>query len=335
MTGRHWRHDTLTAAAAGPTILVRVIDSLGSAPRDAGTRMLITKGGQVGTIGGGNLEYEATRDARAMLQKGMTTPRLVRFPLGPMLNQCCGGNVLVMLQPIGADSWSGVAAAATDLWLYTDTRSGDHSLMTAEAAAVAADIGDGNERRAVYLLGDRQNPDAILEPLSTDIATILLFGAGHVGQALVTALAPLPFDVRWVDSRSDQFPDIVPENTAKYLTADPVSAVRAAPSGASYLVMTHDHDLDYALVAAILTRGDARHVGLIGSMTKRARFESRLRKEARLDQTAINRMRCPIGIADIGGKDPAIIAASVAAELLSVLSPAVANQTARQTVAGT
>jgi xanthine dehydrogenase accessory factor len=149
-------------------------------------------------------------------------------------------------------------------------------------------------------------------------ARLLLFGAGHVGRALVMALAPLPFHVSWIDSRPEAFPAAIPANVIDRNIADPVEEVARAPSSASILVMTHDHALDLAITAAALSRDDLPFVGLIGSATKRARFERRLR-ELGVREARIASLVCPIGLPGIEGKEPAVIAASVAAQLLGAL----------------
>jgi xanthine dehydrogenase accessory factor len=143
---------------------------------------------------------------------------------------------------------------------------------------------------------------------------VLLFGAGHVGRALVLALAPLPFAVRWIDSREDAFPVHRPSNVAPVLTPNPEAEVARAPAGALVLVMTHDHALDLAITAAAL-QCPFPFVGLIGSDTKRARFERRFRELA-IPEERIAVLACPVGLSGIAGKEPAVIAASVAAQLL-------------------
>ncbi|NBB81825.1 MAG: xanthine dehydrogenase accessory protein XdhC [Alphaproteobacteria bacterium] len=152
----------------------------------------------------------------------------------------------------------------------------------------------------------------LFEPMRPEPTTLLLFGAGHVGQALVPILADLPIRVRWIDSRGDLFPDLVPPNVSIEHTDAPEAEVEAAPPGAFFLVMTYSHDLDLKLVEAALKRGDAGWVGLIGSDSKRARFDRRLAKVG-LDPA---RLVCPIGIPGIGGKHPKEIAVAVAAQLL-------------------
>jgi len=145
---------------------------------------------------------------------------------------------------------------------------------------------------------------------------VWLFGAGHVGRALVLALAPLPFKVTWCDSRDEAFPPHIPVNVNPVYISDPEPHVAQAPAGGFVLAMTHSHPLDLAVTAAALARVDLPYVGLIGSATKRARFEKRYR-ELGIPEARIAQLSCPIGIADIKDKDPAIIAASTAVELLA------------------
>ena len=144
---------------------------------------------------------------------------------------------------------------------------------------------------------------------------VLLFGAGHVGRAVALALAPLPFRIRWIDPRPEAFPALVVRSATAVVAKDPVEEVGAAAQDSFLLVMTHSHALDFAIIDAALRRDDFDYVGLIGSATKRARFLSRLR-DAGLDDAARARLVCPIGLPRLDSKEPAVIAASVAADLL-------------------
>jgi xanthine dehydrogenase accessory factor len=146
---------------------------------------------------------------------------------------------------------------------------------------------------------------------------LVLFGAGHVGAAIVRALAELPCRVTWVDERDDMFPPSIPANVTVEATDIPESVVASAPEGASYLVMTHSHALDQRLSEAILSRPGVAWFGLIGSQTKRKQFEHRLRARG-IDADRIDAMVCPVGVPGITGKQPAVIAAAVAAQLLQV-----------------
>lgn len=147
--------------------------------------------------------------------------------------------------------------------------------------------------------------------------TIVLFGAGHVGRALVRGLAGLPCRVTWVDERADAFPRDVPPNVTPVCTDIPEQEVDAAPPGAYFLVMTHSHALDEALAEAILRRADHAYFGLIGSVTKRRAFERRLARRG-MPVARFATMTCPIGVAGIPGKEPAAIAIAVAAQMLQV-----------------
>ena len=142
-----------------------------------------------------------------------------------------------------------------------------------------------------------------------------LFGAGHVGRALMLALAPLPFDVTWIDEREGTFPAATPANVRLVRSADAAGELAGAPDGAFVVVMTHSHALDLAIVHAALAAGRFGYVGLIGSAGKRARFVRRLR-EAGVAEARVATLVCPIGLPAIRSKHPAAIAAGVAAQLL-------------------
>src|ERR1700744_6358724 len=153
---------------------------------------------------------------------------------------------------------------------------------------------------------------------------IVLFGAGHVGHALITLLGNLPCVVQWVDERDELFPDEVPANVQVEATDTPDAIVDHAPAGTYFLVMTHNHALDFALAARIMRRRDFTYFGMIGSKTKRVKFERRL-IERGVDPERLAEMTCPIGVAGIVDKAPQSIAVAVCAQLFQVLS----HETAR------
>jgi xanthine dehydrogenase accessory factor len=143
-----------------------------------------------------------------------------------------------------------------------------------------------------------------------------LYGAGHVGRAIVALLAGIDCRVQWIDERDSEFPPRPLPPHIERLCVEPVEAeVAQAPSGAHYLVLTHSHDLDLRITEAILRRGDFAYLGLIGSRTKRARFVHRF-EERGVPAEAIGRMTCPIGVPGIAGKEPEVIAVAVVAQLL-------------------
>lgn len=147
-----------------------------------------------------------------------------------------------------------------------------------------------------------------------------LYGAGHVGRAIVRALTPLPVRITWIDEREDEFAaaGTEPHGAAQIqrVCVDSVEAeVAHAPAGAFYLVLTHQHDLDLRITEAILKRGDFAYLGLIGSRTKRQRFVHRFEQRG-IGAEAIARITCPIGVPGVDGKEPEVIAAAVVAQLL-------------------
>lgn len=147
---------------------------------------------------------------------------------------------------------------------------------------------------------------------------VLVFGGGHVGRALAAALALLPVRAIVVETRAEAL-DGMPDGIETRLTAVPEEMVREAPAGAAYVVLTHDHALDFLIVAEALRRDDAAYVGMIGSKTKRATFRSWYLKTAGGDDAALTRLVSPIG-GEVKDKRPAVIAALAAAEIVAALA---------------
>jgi xanthine dehydrogenase accessory factor len=171
-------------------------------------------------------------------------------------------------------------------------------------------------------LADGRLREALQERIEREDATrpcVFIFGGGHVGQALAAALSLLPLAVTIVETRADQIGDLA-EGVAARLTAVPEEVVREAPAGSAFLVLTHDHALDFLIVAEALKRADAAYVGMIGSRTKRATFASWYLREAGGEEAALARLVCPIGGSEVRDKRPAVIAAMAAAEVMRALS---------------
>ncbi|MCW1244758.1 xanthine dehydrogenase accessory protein XdhC [Pseudomonas sp. SAICEU22] len=246
-----------------PCVLVTIIEELGSTPRNAGSKMVISASQAFDTIGGGHLEYKAMEIARRMLASGQQNTHLERFSLGASLGQCCGGVTVLLFEPMGQVQ-----------------------------------------------------------------AQIAVFGAGHVGRALVPLLASLPCRVRWIDSREAEFPEHLPHGVRKIVTEDPLDEVDELPTGSYCIVMTHNHQLDLELSAAILKRNDFAYFGLIGSKTKRVKFEHRLRDRG-FDSGTLQRMRCPMGIGEVKGKLPVEIAISIAGEIIATYNADFGQHTSR------
>ena len=344
--------DWLSAALRAPAVLVTVATAQGSVPREPGAKMLVMADGFAGTIGGGHLEHRALEMARAMLAQGGET-RLERFALGPSLGQCCGGVAWLVFEPVSRDQmalldarrhvdtirvvgWTGSPSTRSehggdpersaapappervDGAAVHPTGTPSWALLDGAGQPLAGDAVPAFDRTAgTHVFTDAAGRSWLVDPILAPRAHLMLFGAGHVGAAIVRALAELPCRVTWVDEREDMFPDVVPANVAIEATDTPEALVQAAAPGTTFLVMTHSHALDLRLSIAILSRPGRDWFGLIGSSTKRRQFEHRLRERG-IDAARIEAMVCPIGLPGIAGKAPAVIAASVAAQLLTV-----------------
>ncbi len=291
-------------------VLVTVASVEGSAPREAGTTMLVTQDGQRDTIGGGHLELRACEIARAMLMFPESR-RLERFALGPSLGQCCGGGVQLVFEQVTAEHLAPRDTHRTS-WRVVSLDTDAPPLLVTDEAALAFD-----PALPTRIVVDESGRRWLIDPRRAWTPHLLLFGAGHVGAAIVRALADLPCHVTWIDERAEAFPSTVPANVTIELTDAPDAVVAQAAAGSSYLVMTHSHAIDQQLCAAILERNDAGWFGLIGSHTKRQQFEHRLLARG-IPAERLAGMTCPVGIAGISGKAPGVIAAAVAAQLLQV-----------------
>jgi len=257
-------------AASRPAVVVDVLKTRGSVPREAGTRMLVAADAVLGSIGGGHLEWQAIAEARARLARRTTRgdepPHEQAFALGPSLGQCCGGELKLRYAPLDAASLADWPAPAPRFHLQ-------------------------------------------------------LYGAGHVGRAVVALLAGIDCRVQWIDEREAEFAQFARDGAAwpahiEVLCVDAAEAeVAHAPPGAHVLVMTHEHALDLRITEAVLKRNDFAWCGLIGSKTKRARFVHRF-EERRVPQAAIDRLTCPIGLPGITGKEPEVLAVAIVAQLL-------------------
>jgi len=297
--------------ACVPVAMVTIVDVKGSAPREPGIRMLVTADDLVGTIGGGHLEWRGMDIARAMLAnrhvRGNPHRRIERIPLGPALGQCCGGVVKLAFEVLGkADlAWLDAVDAAF--------RSG-RALTRTVPPAGGITVEDSHALRpSAVLHADHSWTDTLV----SDAMHVVLFGAGHVGHALVKVLATLPCTVHWVDERDTLFPGGLPENVEAEPTDTPEAVVDQAPAGSYFIVMTHSHALDQQLCERIFRRTDFAYFGLIGSKTKRAKFEHRM-VEHGVDPARLPEMTCPMGVAGITDKAPAMIAVAIVAQLLQV-----------------
>lgn len=163
------------------------------------------------------------------------------------------------------------------------------------------------------------NASVLFECFTANDINIMLFGAGHVGQALVSILLGLPCKVTWVDSRAEQFPveAVNYHNVDIVISENPEDDVASMPKNSFYIVMTHNHQIDFDICQKVLMRADFEYLGLIASQTKWRRFQQRFKHRA-LEQTQVNKINCPIGLSQVTGKLPMEIAVSVAAEIINI-----------------
>ena len=260
-------------------VLVSVDSVQGSGPREVGAWMAVFPQTLVNTIGGGHLEFQAITEARAL-----------------------------MARPVSENA----ASTATHE---------DNALTTRYALGPALGQCCGGVVHLKFERISAADAPALNQRLLANGQPLALFGGGHVGRALVNVLSTLPYNVLWVDSRDQIFPAHLPPNVVCE-HSDPVhAAVADLPSGASVLIMSFSHTEDLDVVAACLKRqrlhGDLKFVGLIGSKTKWATFQHRLEaKGFTAEELAF--ITCPIGVSGITGKEPEVIAVSVAAQLLKL-----------------
>ena len=348
---RVWSVVAEMVASHGRCALVTIAAVRGSAPREPGARMVVAPdGGFRGTIGGGELEWQALGAARDSLSQDAPVATLGRLTLGPDLGQCCGGSVQLLTEVFDRDRLDEVRALATreaagpfvtrgcigprrvDRQVVDGAAPGGLGPAQAIPGANPPSVvgfppgGDAARERPRHDRRPRGGAHSgvpvvlegdcfIVERFCDLRRPVWLFGAGHVGRALMLALAPLPFEVTWIDERADAFPAAVPANVRPLRSPEPAEEIARAPSGALIVVMTHSHARDLAIVHAALAAGRFGYVGLIGSDSKRARFTRRLR-EAGVADARIAELVCPIGLPGIRSKLPAAIAAGVAAQLL-------------------
>ncbi|MCL4069263.1 xanthine dehydrogenase accessory protein XdhC [Pseudomonas sp. GX19020] len=293
-----------TLAEHGPVIRVVIAGHQGSSPREDGAAMLVWENGQKGTIGGGALEYLAVTGARKMLA-GAGNGGLTRHALGPGLGQCCGGVVDLV-----SEHWDQARLAGLSGTVVARPVSPEAGAMPFRIRRALARARNGRAWEG----GPLCTGGWLAEPLSAAASPLWIWGAGHVGRALVAVLGPLPdFALTWIDTSRARFPDTLPEGVDALWAADPAQLVRHAPAGAGHLIVTFSHALDLELCHLLLGQETAG-IGLIGSATKWARFRSRLLALGH-PGGEISRITSPIGDMSLG-KHPQAIAIGVAVQLL-------------------
>ena len=326
--------------------LVVLVQTKGSTPREIGAKMVVTGSECFGSIGGGAFEYDAIEQAREMLRTGggqKPMRKLQTWHLGADAGQCCGGVCTVSLETVPPFDYSWL----TRLMQYRDNEpcilvtpldghdlSDEHGKVVITERHVEGSLEAykevvvrlartmlkssntfGKDPHVVFRQPKNLSPADLLELYGLNKFRLMLFGAGHIGKAIIGVMSELPCHVTWVDARPDMFPACIPSNVEKVVSEMNDQIIAGAQPGTFFLVMTHSHPLDLELCEHILRRQDFGYLGLIGSKTKRTRFEKRLLQKG-LGQDEVRRLTCPIGLPEITGKYPGAIAVSVAAQIL-------------------
>jgi xanthine dehydrogenase accessory factor len=249
-------------------VFVTVQSHRGSVPRETGAWMAVFADTQMGTVGGGHLEWQAVSEAKTRLASGLGAG-VVRYALGASLGQCCGGEVHLQFESVSASDVSRLQQ------FFTNQQAG--------------------------------------------FPQVALFGGGHVGAALVHVLGTLPLNVRWIDSRDEVFPNDLPSNVSCEHSLPVHGAVNELSPQSHVLIMSFSHAEDLDVVAACLQRqrscADMAFIGLIGSRSKWLNFRRQLVARG-FGEQELALVTCPIGIQGVAGKEPAVIAVAVAAQLL-------------------
>ena len=280
--------------------------------------MLIAGDRHRGRIGRPEVVAAILEQARALIAKrqatsgdsGDGTPWLratVQFRTGPVLGESTGGRIEVLIEAFGSAELDVLSRLAEMTAIV------GRPLVSGAAPSPGADPLAGPQPLALLA-----NGTMLVERLADPHPEFHVYGTGALAHALVGVLAPLPFRTIWHDSAPDHFPAMLPDGVEMAHGYDPVAAAASAPAGAFHAVMTSDHQLDLAIVSTLSKRGGFAYLGVIGSRLKAERLRARLREDG-LEDTALARISCPIGLRDLQSKNPAVIAVSIAAEALLVL----------------
>lgn len=291
---------TQTVETHGHVARILIADHKGSSPREAGTSMLVWDTGFSGTIGGGALEYYAVEHAQKQLDNKVLIS-IERIPLGPNLGQCCGGSVTLV-----TECFSQVNLPAETVIFARPIKPN-----TPEPLWVKRNL--ANARNGAEIPDTQLQDGWLVEAITQPHQPIWIYGAGHVGRAIIDTLQGLPFDITWVDTSADRFPDQIPETVTQLVTQNPAMVAKHAPQNAQHYILTYSHALDLELCHAILNHS-FKSLGLIGSKTKHARFTTKLQNLGH-SGPQVSRIICPIGDPSLG-KEPKAIALGITSALI-------------------
>lgn len=303
-------------ASADWIALVEVAGTKGSTPREKGAFMLVSRAAIFGTIGGGQLEYMAIDKARQMLFSPLEGEMSAK-PTEGVLSEGTA-RALSPVDPTPPGSF-----AATLPSRGRGTRIEVDKVCATLDVPLGPEIGQccGGRVEVLIRLVDAALAAelvAVAEAEEAHLPYVYVFGGGHVGQALASTIALLPVHCVVIETRAEAL-EGMPETVEPRLTPIPESEVRNAPAGTAFAILTHDHALDFLIVAEALKRGDTAYVGMIGSKTKKATFRNWFLKSAAGSEAEFARLVSPIGGDTVKDKRPQVIAALAAAEIMTAL----------------
>ncbi|MER9137455.1 xanthine dehydrogenase accessory protein XdhC [Mesorhizobium sp. M0830] len=298
-------------AGQGRIALVEVAGTKGSTPREKGALMLVSQSAILGTIGGGQLEYMAIDKARQMLFSPLEGEMAAKRPEG------------VGRGSARPKTMSSTAAATPPDGFAATLPSRGRDIRATLDVPLGPEIGQccGGRVEVLIRLVDAALAAELVataEAEEAQLPHVYIFGGGHVGQALASAISLLPVHGIVIETRAEAL-EGMPETVETRLTPIPEATVRDAPAGAAFAILTHDHALDFLIVAEALKRGDAAYVGMIGSKTKKATFKNWFLKSADGSEAEFARLISPIGGDAVKDKRPQVIAALAAAEIMTAL----------------
>lgn len=319
----------------GNVVRVVITRTHGSTPRDAGASMIVASDDFIGTIGGGKLEYLALAEARDMLQKtGGPLRKTQQFVLGTELRQCCGGVAWLLLELFGPDHLVKLREQRNNLkadsfimrptdfdgLFFNTAQHMDDMRQWPMIADTLRQYMNGDTAQSLILINDEENTHQwVLEPAAKSTAPLYIYGAGHVGRALVRVMEDTPFEITWVETDESRFPSEVPHGVKTVVAPSQADyAAQVGTNDAFHVVMTYSHEADLEICRAVLLQGQGQYLGLIASETKKAKFINRLKKDG-VSAQAFDMFKCPIGLLSFKHKEPSIVAISIAAQLIAEL----------------
>ena len=323
------------SATDGLVARITIIEAEGPTPREVGAAILVTINTAEGKIGRGRLEQRAIEAARRMIAEAAVGPavqwhrEVVTCETGPVLGASSGGRIGLLIEVFGAAEVATFSAMPTGRSIVIRSVASGQPLLvcgdddTDDSAGLPAQVAtalttmqhDPSCSQLLVEASDRLAPRWLLERIAPRHVALYVYGTGLVARALVRVLAGLPFEVVWVDTDPPHFPADAAVQVPKVAVADPAEFARAAAPGSFHVVMTVSHEIDHAVCRALLAANVFGFAGVIGSRMKRKRLLARLAEDG-IAAPVLDRLVCPVGLAGIKSKAPAVIAVSIAAQAL-------------------